>query len=64
MYVYIVCVCVSVETWMDVEGIMLSKIMSQREKILCNITYTWNLKNQTYRKRVEWWLLRSKGQGK
>ena len=30
-------------TWMDLEGLMLSKI----RQILCDITYTWALKNTT-----------------
>ena len=37
-------------TWMDLEGIMLSKI-SERKQILYTITYMWNLKNKTERVR-------------
>ena len=34
-------------TWMDVEGIMLSEVKSDRERqILYDITYMWNLKNK------------------
>ena len=36
-------------TWMDLEGIMLSEIsQTEKDKILCDITYTWNLKNKTH----------------
>ena len=43
-------------TWIDLEGIMLSEI-NQREKILCVLIYTWNLKKPNSQKlRVEWWL--------
>ena len=37
-------------TWIDLEGIMLSDVKSDRERqILCVFTYTWNLKNKTYK---------------
>ena len=33
-------------TWMDLEGIMLSEVMSDRERqILYDVTHTWTLKN-------------------
>ena len=36
-------------TWMDLEGIMLSEIsQTEKDKILYDITYTWNLKNKTH----------------
>ena len=34
--------------WIDLEGVMLSEIKSERERqILYNVTYMWNLKNTT-----------------
>ena len=36
-------------TWMDLEGIMLSEIsLTEKDKILYDITYTWSLKNKTH----------------
>ena len=35
------------ETWMGLEGIMLSEV-SQTEKLLHDIIHMWNLKNTTY----------------
>ena len=34
-------------TWMDLEGIMLSKISQTEKDKYCDITYMWNLKNTT-----------------
>ena len=37
----------SATAWMDLEGIMLSDVKSDRERqILCVFTYMWNLKNK------------------
>ena len=35
------------ETWMDLEGIMLSEISHRERQILYVITYMWDLKNTT-----------------
>ena len=36
-------------TWMDLEGIMLSELsQTEKDKILHDTTYTWNLKNKTH----------------
>ena len=36
----------SAVTWMDLKGIMLREVMSERERqILYDVTYTWALKN-------------------
>ena len=32
-------------TWMDIEGILLSE-MSEKDKIMYDFTYMWNLKNK------------------
>lgn len=45
-----------VTTYMELEGIMLSKISQSKTK-LYNTTYTWNPKKPNSQKqRVEWWL--------
>ena len=48
-------------TWMDLEGIMLSEIsQTEKDKILCDITYTWNLKNKTSESNKKRYRLRNK----
>ena len=42
-------------TWMDLEGIMLSKV--RERQILYDITYIWNLKNSEYNKTSEYRLV-------
>ena len=37
----------SAATWMDLEGIMLSKMSESKRQILYAITYMWHLKNTT-----------------
>ena len=34
-------------TWMDLEGIMVSEMSDRERQILYDITYMWNLKNNT-----------------
>ena len=35
-------------TWMNLQGIILSEIISQRKTNTYGCTYMWNLKNKTY----------------
>ena len=34
-------------TWMDLEGILLSKVSQRERQVLYIVTYMWNLKNTT-----------------
>ena len=65
-------------TWMDLEIILLSQVIQTEKDIEYNITYMWNLKNQTklfklfiYKteidsqiQKTDLWLPKGKGGGK
>ena len=51
-----VCICVYCETWMDLEGIMLSEISHTVICKCCVISLYVESKEATQKQRVVWWL--------